>query len=268
MEPNFLALSKNSNDQYMKMFARGSDAKVIDQDTFDYDTMGGPIAFRRITKKALIHKCWQDKRTFYYMDTGYFGNTDKKIKMWHRIVKNDLQHNGDIPNLPNDRWSTLCRYYPYLKWTGWKRPGGKILVVAPSEKPCKFYGIDLHEWKINTVKELAKHTDRQIIIREKQKKREQRTNFTIYDQLNQDIHAVVTYNSIAATEAVAYGVPTFVQAPNAASPVCSNDLSKIETPYYPDEELIHKWCRYLSYGQFSNRELLNGRAWKILKELP
>jgi hypothetical protein len=160
----------------------------------------------------------------------------------------------------------LCRWFPHLRWNGWKKQGSKILVVAPSEKPCKFYGIDLHEWKKDIVKTLSLHTDRQIIVREKAPKRQQRTNFTIYDQLNQDIFAVVTYNSIAATEAVAYGVPTFIQAPNAASPVSSSDITNIETPFYPDEDLILKWCRNLSYGQFSNRELLNGNAWKILQE--
>lgn len=264
---NFIALSKNMNDDYMKMFSRGSNGFLMDQDLFDYDSSNLPICFRGITKKNLIEKCWKNNRDFYYIDTGYFGNTDKKFKNWHRIVKNDLQHCGKLKDLPNDRWSTLCRWFEYLKWKGWKKGGSHILVVAPSEKPCKFYGIDLHQWKKDIVRELSKYTDRKIIIREKVKSREARTNFTIYEQMNQDIFAVVTYNSIAATEAVAYGIPAFVQAPNAASHVCSNDLSKIETPFYPDDDLIHLWQRNLAYGQFSNRELLNGYAWKILKEI-
>jgi hypothetical protein len=263
---NFIALSKNLNDDYMKMFARGSNGKLVDSNHFNYEETEGPIAFRGITKKTLIEKCKADQRDFYYMDTGYFGNVDKTFKMWHRVVKNDLQHTGPLLDLPGDRWETLCRWFPHLRWNGWKKQGSKILVVAPSEKPCKFYGIDLHEWKTDIVKTLSLHTDRQIIVREKAPKRQQRTNFTIYDQLNQDIFAVVTYNSIAATEAVAYGVPTFIQAPNAASPVSSSDITNIETPFYPDEDLILKWCRNLSYGQFSNRELLNGNAWKILQE--
>ena len=58
-QPNFLALSKHGSDQYIKMFARGSNGMVIDQDKFEYETMGGPIAFRGITKKKLIQKLKQ-----------------------------------------------------------------------------------------------------------------------------------------------------------------------------------------------------------------
>jgi hypothetical protein len=42
-----------------------------------------------------------------------------------------------------------------------------------------------------------------------------------------DVHAVVTFNSIAGTEAILAGVPVFALAPsNAARPVSNTDLTQ------------------------------------------
>jgi hypothetical protein len=82
-----------------------------------------------------------------------------------------------------------------------------------------------------------------------------------------DVHAIVTFNSTAATEAVLAGVPTFVTAPaNAARPVSNTDLSTIETPWFPDSDQVYKWACHLAYGQFHTTELANGTAAAILKE--
>ena len=42
------------------------------------------------------------------------------------------------------------------------------------------------------------------------------------------------------------------------------DLSKINEPWFPDEELIYKWLCHLSYCQFSIDEIKDGTAWNIL----
>jgi hypothetical protein len=80
------------------------------------------------------------------------------------------------------------------------------------------------------------------------------------------VHAVVTFNSIAATESVLAGTPVFVLAPcNAARPVANLDLSQIETPWFPDQDQIHAWACHLAYGQFHIDELRNGLAEHILR---
>jgi len=269
--PNFIAI--DGKEGFLTAFAAGSDGLEISPKKFVYEenpTM--PISFRGITKGGLINRCWEDKRDFYFMDTGYFANyvtknNPKGFKRWHRIIKNNVQHLGPIIDRPNDRWRRLVEEFPKLGWKGWKRNGKSILLVVPSEKPCKFYGIKSHEWINGTIDTLKKYTDRPIVVRNKAPIRTERAAvYTIYDQMDEDIFAVVTYNSIAATEAVAYGIPAFSLAPNAASAVCSDDLSKIETPFYPDRELVHKWCCHLSYGQFHVDELTDGTAWRILNE--
>ena len=73
-------------------------------------------------------------------------------------------------------------------------------------------------------------------------------------------------NSIAALESVTYGIPSFITVPCAASPLALTDLSKLSTPFYPDESLIQQQCASLAYGQFTGEEIANGTAWKLLNK--
>jgi hypothetical protein len=48
--------------------------------------------------------------------------------------------------------------------------------------------------------------------------------------------------------------------------VASTDLSKIETPYYPDMDKVFAWACHLAYGQFHVNELKDGGAKRMLEE--
>jgi len=264
----WLFLSKNGNDEYINMFAKGCGGEITNSNDFDYyyDIVvdDRPVVLRGILKHKIMRSCWEDNKTFYYMDSGYFGNQPGHLnprgwKLWHRIVKNNLQHNEIIPR-SSDRWKKLqIDLHP-------RRYGKTIIVAAPDEKPCKFYGIDLETWISETVEILKKHTDRLIIVRQRAPKRIDRVQSDPLSViLSRDVHALVTFNSVAATEAIMHGIPAFVLSPsNAAMPVGNTDLSKIETPYYPDTDKLHAWVHHLAYGQFHVDELRDGTAFRIL----
>ena len=217
-----------------------------------------PVVLRGIAKRKQIRICWKTKRDFYYIDTGYFGN-DKR-KLYHRITKNHLQNIYPIINRPRDR--LMATGYQPHKFSR----GSNILICPPSAKVMKFYDLDLDQWMEETLLELKKHTDREIVIREKASRIDRTQKKTIYEALDDDIFCMVTYQSIAAVESIAYGIPAFTLAPSAAKQVSLQDLSKIETPYYPDADLVHKWASSLAYGQFNLEEMLNGYAWNTLME--
>lgn len=235
-----------------------------------------PSIFRGVVKRKQIHQHWQDKKDFYYIDTGYFGNfispgNPGGRKLFHRIVKNDLQKHW-LEKHSSDRWQEICKIDPRYQWKDWKKKGRKILIVVPNRKSCVFYGYDLDPyvngekpWLMKTIETIKKHTDMEIIIREKGS-RSARQHHSIFDALDEGVFATVAFNSIAALESVIYGVPAFVTVPCAASPLALTDLTKITTPYYPDEDLISKHCRSLAYGQFTSEEIVNGTAWKILNQ--
>jgi hypothetical protein len=60
------------------------------------------------------------------------------------------------------------------------------------------------------------------------------------------------------------GVPVFTLAPSAAGPVGLQDLTQIETPYYPDQDKLYAWASSLAYSQFHIDEMKSGKVWKIL----
>jgi hypothetical protein len=190
------------------------------------------------------------------MDSGYLGNrpgyqNPQGWKVWHRIVPNNLQHDQVIKR-PSDRWNQLG-----LEVAN-RRRGSTILIVAPDEKPCKFYDIELDTWLAETVATIQQHTDRPIVIRERNRSRMDRKTNRVERALD-DVHAVVTFNSIAATEAI-------LAPSNAARPVSNTDLTKIDNPWFPDQDQIHEWAYHLAYGQFHIDEFKNGRAERILKQ--
>jgi hypothetical protein len=260
-------LSKDGQDEYINLFARGCRSKTTSTDDFNYDSSNDPIVLRGILKKKIIHKCWKDARTFYYMDTGYFGNEKTASnpngwKYWHRIVKNDLQH-GEIIKRPDDRFKHF-----HKKFKPWNKDGRAILIAMPDEKPCRFYGIELEEWLEETVNMIKQNTDRPIVVRQRAAKRIDRVSTDTLEQaLANDVFALVTFNSVAAVESVFQGIPAFTTAPaNAASPVALQDLTKIENPYYPVQDKLYAWGCHLAYGQFHVSELKSGKAKDMLLE--
>lgn len=264
----WICLSKEGQDPFIQKFALGCGVTPIDSDKFQYDSSTDPIVLRGILKKKIIKKCWKDGRTFFYMDTGYFGNeisfkNPNGWKYWHRIVKNNLQHSEIIPR-PSDRWENFK-----IPIASWKKTGRKILIAKPDEKPMKFYDLDADQWISDVVAQLKLYTDRPIEIRERAKNRVDRTvHNTLKEALDDDVFALVTFNSNAATESVLHGIPVFTLAPvNAAAPVGCQDLSKIETPYYPDKDKIYAWACHLAYGQFHTGEFSSGQAQRMLEEL-
>jgi hypothetical protein len=259
---DWIFLSKNSEDEYINMFARGSGAQSVPD--FDYSSTNQPIVLRGILKHKIMKQCWADGRDFYYVDSGYFGNNPNPLnpqgwKVWHRIVKNNLQH-GNIVSRPDDRWK---RFNIDLQK---KRTGSKIIVAAPDEKPCKFYGIDQQQWITDTVNTIKKYSDRPVVVRQRSPNRIDRIQSDPLGKvLLDDIHALVTFNSVAAVESVLLGVPAFALSPShAAAPVANRDLSLIETPYWPDQDKLYAWACHLAYGQFHVSELQNGTAYRIL----
>ena len=161
---------------------------------------------------------------------------------------------------PADRFERFNK-----KFRPWQRQGKNIVVAAPDEKPCKFYGIDLDTWITNTVNTIKQHTDRPVIVRQRAKHRIDRIKNDTLESALKDAFALVTYNSVAATESIFLGIPAFTLAPvNAADPVACQDLSQIETPFYPDSDLLHAWACHLAYGQFHINELRDGGALKYL----
>jgi len=209
------------------------------------------------SRKAL-KLCNETGRTFYYIDTGYFGNW--KNKYIHRVTKNHVQYQGPILFRDNDR----------AKRFGWKfkkfQPGKSILVCPPSEKVMNYFGLNLDEWMSETIATIKKRSDRPIIIRQKPTRTDRVSTNTIQQALSENIHCLVTYNSIAAVEAMMEGKPAIAVGPNAASAICETSLENIENPRVPYREEMDAFMHHLAYCQFTVDEMKNGFAWRTIHE--
>lgn len=199
----------------------------------------------------LYHWSVKNNRNFYWIDNAYFFGGHKRSN--YRVTKNEEQPTK-IFKRPDDRWK---RYN--LPIHPWKKGGKDIIVCPPSEHMMNFrksYG-----WVERTVAILKEHTDRNIIVRVKPPI-EHGPLPSVVDAL-QTAHALVTYHSNVATEAIQYGVPVFVDPIAAASCVGETDFTKIETPVYPERE---PWFHHLAYMQFHSTEFESGLAYKCVKD--
>jgi hypothetical protein len=242
-------------DPIVENFILGAAGRIGTWDG-DADNINNPIALRSIAKRKQMKACLETGRDFYYIDTGYFGNG--KSKKYHRVTRNAMQWLGEIEDRPSDRWEETGE--KLKKHT----PGSKILICPPSQKALKYWDIDLSEWLEETINNIRNNTDREIIIRTKPTRTERITTNTMEQALADDVHCMVTFNSIAAVESLMNGKPVFTMGPNAAHHLSNQDLSNIENPFMPDQDQVYNLVKCLAYHQFTVPELRNGFAWAML----
>jgi len=244
-------------DPILESFVRGCGGQITTWSKTE--STPTPIVLRGITKRKQMDTCRARGKDFYYMDTGYFGNGKKKI--YHRITKNDVQNFGPVIDRPSDRFSRTGVQPKKIR-----ADGSKILLAPPSQKLLNLYDIDLETWLEQTLAEINTHTDREVVIRRKQGRSVRVNDNTIEMALDQDIYCLITYSSIAAGEAILHGKPAITLGPNAAAAVCSTAISEIESIRRPSLDEVEVWARHMAYCQFTEAEMRDGTAWRILQD--
>ena len=224
-----------------------------------------PLLIRGLAKRCqeAMHYCWNNDKDFFAIDSAYFGNETSKNKIWHRITKNNLQNLTPIIDRPLDRLTRALPEYKYQKF----KTGSKILICPPSDKVMKFWNQPYQkEWTDIIIKELKLITDRPIEVRLKPGRAERITYNTLSQALQEDVHCLVTYNSIAAIEALMHGVPAIALGPNAATTMCNTSLSEIDNLNTYNEDEMIRYVSHLSYCQFHIDEMKDGTAWRMINE--
>jgi hypothetical protein len=244
---------------FVDRFAEGCDGALVSSQEALLTPVEHPFGIRGMKFTAVVNQCWQTGRTFYYIDNGYVGNVERKV--YFRIIKDHVHDIRTIIERPRDRLDqcpiTLKKF----------SPGSKILVAPPSEKSFSLWAIDQQQWIDETVAEIKQHTDRPIEIRLKRTRDDRMRENTMEQALADDVHCLVTYNSVAACEAIMLGKPAITLGPNAAGVLSSHTLAEIENPRIPTEDEREAWLRHLSYSQFTFTEMSDGTAWSILNNV-
>lgn len=211
-----------------------------------------PIVGCQPESTALIAEWRKTGRQWAYWDRGYCRRifatwlprgSDGGYYRWH-LNSFQLQK---VRHVPDDRWKALN-----IDLRPWNRDGRHIVIAAPTRTYCRFHRCE--SWIADTIDALARVTDRQLVIRDKESKR------PLLDDLK-GAHCLVTHASIAAVESVVLGCPVVVHPDSAAGTVGLTDIAKVEKPVYPDRE---PWLHALAYSQFSEKELVDGTLWSLI----
>ena len=248
--------------------------KPIDKDNFNLADKT-PVIFRGMAKSSLIKQCVDNNIDFYYIDTGYI---NQKLKIWHRFTKNNFQvlnhlsyeeltQRMNIRKLKDRFFEIVKKDYNSFK-PELRKKGDKILITPPTNKVFKHFNYDVDKWISETYNKIKKITDREIVIRYKPKSRSVRVKENPFlNDLNNNVHCLVTFNSITAIEAIVNGCPAITLGPNAASYLTENKIDNIENPYYPGEDKIREHLLYLTACQFKKEEFLDNYAIETVNAL-
>ena len=230
--------------------------------------------FMRNTKR-IVEVAKQKDIPYYFIDHDYlyhqrhsmfekYGDTRNCL---FRVCKNNYVINK-ITDTNDQRYLELKAKFAKsddeLDILDWKKGGKHIVVFPPSWWLCKNLGMSAEKVLQDTIDELKKHTDREIRVRVK-KIKGQYNPTPLHEDLK-DAHAVVSFQSSAAAKAIIKGVPSFTITDkySAAIPMSLTDLSKIETPIYPENR--YEWLCNLANHQFYASEIQSGYANRYLDE--
>jgi hypothetical protein len=241
-------------------FITGSGGKITTvEETFENTTI--PVAWSGVGHTILYHSLLEKNLDYYYIDTGYFGNV--KTKDFKRITKNGLNDFQLLKNRHNDRLSKLR-----VDTTPYQR-GNKILIIPPDQKVLNCFSPNTTAtmWLDNTIQQLKLHTDREIVVRERNRSRQERISTDKFtDALQNDIHAVVVWSSNCAVESVLHNIPVINVGPTATTQVSPYSIEDADNVPNLNNDLVDQWKRHLSYCQFTSDEMLSGLAWEIINQ--
>ena len=210
-----------------------------------------------------IRKCMELNEEYYFVDTGYISKSihrypEPKIldekRTYFRICKGSFHTNKGKVNTP-ERLEKLKQLGIDAEFKGW-RDTGKHILLCPSSPTVTFQmnGITQDEWVEVAKREIRKHTDREIIFRNKPRPGNKWWNTDIKDDLK-NCYALVTNYSLSAFDALLNYVPVFAEANSVMGPVTSRDISKIEKPLRPGRKTMEEWLKFVSENQFTLKEM-------------
>lgn len=196
---------------------------------------------------GLMQQLFKNHDRYVFFDRAYFGGGPGTNRM--RAVPSAYQHN----------WMNAIRGARDVgqRLLPWHSGGDYIMVVPPSRAICQLFG--LGNWDQIIIRHLTQITDRPLMVSYKGDGR------PLMDRLVR-CHAVVTWTSNVAVEAVCAGVPVFVSQHSAARPM-GTDLDamtaeSLESPRRPDNR--EDWANGLAWGQFSLEEIKSGFAREVM----
>jgi hypothetical protein len=196
-----------------------------------------------------------------YIDLGYFlRRYPSRFYGYHKIILNGRHPVGYHRKVyhPQDRADRLG-----IQIAPWKREGKHIVLCGMSGRASAVAGYEPQGWETYAVGVLRKYTDRPIVYRPKPSWKEAKpipgtiwgdSGVPLFAAL-EGAHALVTYNSNAALEALMWGYPVFT-VEGVAKDLASGPLYCIEAPLRDGnrQQLLND----IAYVQWNVAEMTSG----------
>lgn len=202
---------------------------------------------------------WRQRgRPFIYWDRGYFRRiyeawlpkSEEKHGGYYRLHLNSFQMTR-VRKVPSDRWGALD-----TKVADWKKNPEGHIVIAPSLPEYDAF----HEcpgWVEKTAAGVEeRRPGRAIVIRHRNSQK------PLYEEL-EGAECLITHGSNAANEAIVMGCPVIVFGQCAAALVGRTKVEDIDQLVYPERE---PWLHSMAYSQFTEEEIINGAAFRMLDD--
>ena len=255
----FAATTGGNNQTIGKAFSKGSGVKVEKVWLKSNYDLGCSVVTYGILRGSgdAIKNAYRNGFDYWYIDHGYFGKSkvasSTGLKGYFRIVnsKKDKDifrviHDTD-GDFPEDRLKSFN-----LPFKDWRKNGSKIIVVPPSNAMGPFLGISPQNWVQNIKEKLMKHTDREIVVCQKQKGR----SSGLKEHLK-TAWALVTDHSNSQVDALVSGIPVITTSDMRTI----GSLEQIEDP-----PMDRSFLKNLAYKQWSREEIESGKAWSDLND--
>lgn len=152
---------------------------------------------------------------------------------------------------------------------------GHVLYCGSTQKYHDFHRIgDTTAYATRVFRDLRKFTDRHFIYRPKPSSQDVEmipgTSYSGGSMSMQDAlrgcHVVVTHGSSAAMDAIIAGIPAIVLGDSIAKPVSETDVSKVNEPFWPNDDQRFQWACAMAYCQWTNDEMRSGEMWRYCME--
>ena len=221
-----------------------------------------------------------------------FGNTITHPQHHWRVSLYSPMNNGNFlsDDSPPDRWNMMNRLWN-IRYEPWRKSNENdpILFVLQPKDNWSMDELDPKDWFKDVYNKIRPLTKRKFLIRphpnhmaQMIKRKNEFPNdceliegkshwvgdekkyyrFNFQDAIT-NVHAVITHNSTASVDSCVRGIPTFVTSNLAICwPVANTDLTKIETPIFPDRE---QWVYDIGYKMWSTEEIRSGTVFKRFK---
>lgn len=217
----------------------------------------------------------------YYIDHAYF-NPGYKNDFWLRISKNKNVINY-IKKVSSFRWEKFFSKNNHIQpWKKISERGDTILIIPPTSAVCWYF--NEYDWQKNILSLLEENLSinhfKKVKIRAKPnepivdvngkflglKENKKIKNVPLEEDLK-NASIVIAYNSQVALDALLKGIPVIVDKHNSCFGLSFklSDLNKgLDNPKFEIEPNRLELCHWLSYCQFTLKEIKSGFAWKTI----